>query len=68
MSLPPPRPFVEVLREALQTLQTDPGPRTPEKLKLMEQIRCRIADDESSQEATAPSQPARLGCAPPLEW
>jgi hypothetical protein len=41
------RPFVEVLREALCTLQSDPGPRTRAKLELMQQIRDCIAQRES---------------------
>ena len=43
------RPFLEVLREALRTLQTEPGPKTPEKTNLMLYIRQRIAEQESPQ-------------------
>lgn len=41
MSIPY-RPMLEVLREALRTLQTEPGPMTPNKAELMRYLRERI--------------------------
>lgn len=46
-----PRPILEVLREALRTLQSDPGPMTPNKEELMSYLRERI-DAHSPQAAT----------------
>lgn len=37
------RPLFEVLREALRTLQNEPGPMTPEKSELIRYLRERIA-------------------------
>ena len=36
------RSMLEVLREALRTLQSDPGPMTPDKAELMSYLRERI--------------------------
>jgi hypothetical protein len=39
----PLRPLLEVLREALRTLEREPGPMTSEKSELMRYLRERIA-------------------------
>ena len=36
------RPILEVLRDALRTLQSDPGPMTPNKAELLSYLRERI--------------------------
>lgn len=36
------RPMLEVLREALRTLQSDPSPMTPNKAELVSYLRERI--------------------------
>ena len=36
------RPMLDVLREALSTLQNDPGPLTPEKAELLSYLHERI--------------------------
>ena len=43
------RPMLEVLREALRTLQDDPGPMTPEKRQLVRYLRERILANSDSQ-------------------
>jgi hypothetical protein len=47
------RPLLEVFREALKTLQNEPGPMIPAKVELMEYLRARIAEHESLNRATA---------------
>jgi hypothetical protein len=37
------QPMLQVLREALRTLQTDPGPMTPERAEVVSYLRERIA-------------------------
>lgn len=49
-----PRPMLEVLREALRTLETEPGPMTPGKAELMSYLRERIV----AQMRPTPSQAA----------
>lgn len=51
----PPRPIIEVLREALQTLDTDPKPLTPKKRELLRQIRYLIAECEATQRPNSSS-------------
>lgn len=45
------RPMIEVLREALHTLQSDPGPLTPEKAELLTYLRERIVAHSPSPAA-----------------
>ena len=47
------RPLLEVFREALSTLQNDPGPMIPAKAELMEYLRQRIAQHEGLNRSTA---------------
>jgi hypothetical protein len=47
------RPLVEVFREALRTLQNEPGPMIPAKAELMEYLRNRITEHEGLNRATA---------------
>lgn len=47
------RPLLEVFREALKTLQTEPGPMIPAKAELMQYLRNRIAEHEGLNRATA---------------
>jgi len=47
------RPLLEVFREALRTLQNEPGPMIPAKAELMEYLRARIAQHEGLDRATA---------------
>ena len=47
------RPLLEVFREALKTLQNEPGPMIPAKVELMEYLRNRIAEHEGLNRATA---------------
>jgi len=47
------RPLLEVFREALSTLQNEPGPMIPAKAELMEYLRNRIAQHEDLDRATA---------------
>lgn len=47
------RPLLEVFREALRTLQNEPGPMIPAKAELMEYLRERIAQHEGLNRATA---------------
>ena len=47
------RPLLEVFREALKTLQNEPGPMIPAKAELMEYLRNRIAQHEGLDRATA---------------
>lgn len=41
------RPMLQVLREALHTLQTEPGPMTPEKKELLSYLRERIVANQN---------------------
>ena len=41
------RPLLHVYREALRTLQSEPGPMTSNKLDLMTYLRQRITEHES---------------------
>ena len=47
------RPLLEVFRDALKTLQNEPGPMIPAKAELMEYLRNRIAEHEGLNRATA---------------
>src|SRR4051812_26698152 len=47
------RPLLEVFREALRTLQNEPGPMIPAKAELMEYLRNRITEHEGLNRATA---------------
>jgi len=47
------RPLLEVFREALSTLQNEPGPMIPAKAELMEYLRQRIAQHEGLNRSTA---------------
>lgn len=47
------RPLLEVFREALRTLQNEPGPMIPAKVELMEYLRERIAEHEGLDRSTA---------------
>ena len=47
------RPLLEVFREALKTLQNEPGPMIPAKAELMEYLRERIAQHEGLNRSTA---------------
>lgn len=47
------RPLLEVFREALRTLQNEPGPMIPAKAELMEYLCSRIAEHEGLDRATA---------------
>ena len=47
------RPLLDVFREALRTLQNEPGPMIPAKAELMEYLRARIAQHEGLDRATA---------------
>lgn len=47
------RPLLDVFREALRTLQNEPGPMIPAKAELMEYLRSRIAEHEGLDRATA---------------
>ena len=49
MSSFPPRPLMDVYREALRTLEAEPGPLTPEKVELLRHIQRRIAEQEMAQ-------------------
>jgi len=49
------RPLLEVFREALHTLQNEPGPMIPAKVELIDYLRARIAEHESLNRATAVS-------------
>lgn len=42
-----PRPLLEVFRSTLRTLQSEPGPMTPDKAEFMEYLHRRIAEHES---------------------
>ena len=53
------RPLLEVFREALRTLQNEPGPMIPAKVELMEYLRERIAEHEGLDRSTAANYPAR---------
>lgn len=54
------RPLVEVFREALSTLQNEPGPMIPAKAELMEYLHARIAQHEDLDRATAPFDSPKL--------
>lgn len=47
------RPLLEVFREALKTLQNEPGPMIPAKVELMEYLRQRISQHEGLNRSTA---------------
>lgn len=57
------RPLLEVFREALRTLQNEPGPMIPEKVELMEYLRKRIAEHEELDRVTA-TPPCAVGDPP----
>jgi hypothetical protein len=47
------RPILEVFREALRTLESEPGPMIPAKAELMEYLRQRIAQHEGLNRSAA---------------
>lgn len=47
------RPLLEVFREALKTLQNEPGPMIPAKLELMAYLRARISEHEGLNRSMA---------------
>jgi hypothetical protein len=47
------RPLLEVFREALRTLQNEPGPMIPAKAELIEYLRERIAQHEGLNRSIA---------------
>lgn len=49
------RPLLEVFRDALKTLQNEPGPMIPAKAELMEYLHARIAEHEGLDRSTSPS-------------
>jgi hypothetical protein len=59
------RPLVEVFREALRTLQNEPGPMIPAKAELMEYLNERIAQHESLDLSTSIGWSARSQFKPP---
>ena len=52
------RPLLEVFRDALRTLQNEPGPMIPAKAELMEYLHARIAEHEGLDRSTSASYPA----------
>jgi hypothetical protein len=47
------RPLLEVFRDALKTLQNEPGPMIPAKAELMEYLHARIAEHEGLDRSTS---------------
>jgi len=52
------RPLLEVFRDALKTLQNEPGPMIPAKAELMEYLHARIAEHEGLDRSTSVNYPA----------
>ena len=52
------RPLLEVFRDALKTLQNEPGPMIPAKAELMEYLHQRIAEHEGLDRSTSANYPA----------
>ena len=59
------RPLLEVFRDALRTLQNEPGPMIPAKAELMEYLHERIAEHEGLDRSTAAAWSPRSGLKPP---
>jgi hypothetical protein len=52
------RPLLEVFRDALKTLQNEPGPMIPAKAELLEYLHARIAEHEGLDRSISASYPA----------
>jgi hypothetical protein len=55
-------PMLHVLREALRTLQTDPGPMTPARAEVVSYLRERIAACTPALELDDRSQMSIVNC------